>query len=248
MTRPIADDVQREIAALEKLLSPHTYTEEEINHAEALIKASYSSNDQAMQSSASFFAGTYRTENKKFKEAKTPEWLRDPDHPNESRDRWVSRVHDTSTAAHFSKPQMREQARMMASLHQTVNELPEKYLVFIKGQCMESSVVRGDFLVKSTRMFWCDYQSKIKTTVDRALLSRFAEIVIASGGDSETYFLDTLRRQAEVKKSLWYKSYLPHWRAMLACFGVLRQDALSAFLESYLTRVENLSTLSPIRR
>lgn len=226
------EDVASQIAALEAHISVVAYDDKELAEAEKTLRRAFRTTVQGSASSSEFFAGMYRTENKKFLNGRAPEYFIDPEHPDERRDRWVTQVHLKETSpAHFSKAPIDEQGFLYQSVHYVVNDLPERYLVFIRAQYMPEGIARGEFLVKLLNSFWSGYQDQIPAGINRGVLYVFAQVVIAgSGGDK--FDLGKIKAQVGGSKSNWYKCYLPHWKALQSEYTELRRRSLSAFLAS----------------
>lgn len=225
------EDIASQIAALEAHISCTTYDDKQLAEAEKTLRRAFRTTVQGSVSASAFFAGMYRTENKKLLDGKMPAYLIDKDYPDERRDRWATQVHLKETApAHFSKPPIDEQGFLYQSVHYVVNSLPEQYLVFIKAQYMPAGIRRGDFLVRLLSSFWAAYQDKIPAGTNRAVLYVFAQTIIASEGGNEKFIVAMLKEKIETTKQNWYKRYLPQWKAMQAEYAELRRRSLTAFL------------------
>lgn len=248
----LSDDVQKEIEALENHLSEPAFTDADILDGERLLRNAYRSTILASSSSSDFFAGTYRTENKKFADGKLPEYLIDPNRPNERRDRWATQTHaGQQTTAYFSKPPTGTDQYVYGWVHGIVNQLPERNLVFIKGEFMQQGRARGEFLARSLEQFWRDYQTELTPSALRAVVYVFAQTIITMQGGRDPLVLAIIRKNIDAKKSNWHKNYMPHWRALRVRYEQLRRESVCAFLvaeDSDLTSADNLSTISGIKR
>lgn len=227
------EDIASQIAALEAHISVVAYDDKQLAEAEKTLRRAFSTVVAGSESTSAFFAGMYRTENKKLLDSKMPAYLIDKDYPDERRDRWATQVHLKETArAKFSREPMDESDYLYASVHRIVNSLPEQYLVFIKAQFMPQGRERGVFLSRLLDAYWRDYQEKIPAGINRGVLFVFAETIIASSGGNEKFIVAMLKEKIETTKQNWYKRYLPQWKAMQGDYQVLRHRSLSAFLAS----------------
>jgi hypothetical protein len=228
------NDLQREIEALEAHITRAGYDDKELAEAEKILRRAFRSKVQGSVSTSAFFAGMYRTENKKLLDGSMPAYLIDKEYPDERRDRWATQVHLRETSpAHFSKPPIDQQDYMFTSVHAVVNSLPEQYLVFIKAQYMPESVARGEFLARLLQSFWRGYQPNVTPRINRAVLYVFAQVIVASSGAEDGFLLAGIRSKFSDNRDSWKRSYLPHWRAMQGEFKALRNRSLTAFLAEY---------------
>ncbi len=231
MTVPVSDDSLQQISALEAHIIATTYDDKQLDEAEKTLRRAFRATVQGAASPAAFFAGMYRTENKKLLDSKMPEYLIDPEYPGERRDRWATQVHLKATApAHFSRAPVNEQGYLYQSVHAIVNSLPERYLVFIKAQYMPAGIRRGEFLERLLKAFWEGYQPKLTPRVNRAVVRIFAETIIASSGGGDKFVLASIRSKLSDNRDTWKRHYLPHWRGLQADYQDLRRRALGAFL------------------